>query len=98
MWSYGNDIGMTISVFFRTVQDFWHNAWWKEGTRGGRPWKGQFLGSFHVQMQHTAQPVGENTDENSLCLISVIKMTAIKPKTQRGKISWVLIDCRSQEQ
>lgn len=57
-----------------------------------------FLVSVHIQIQHTAQPTGENTDENSLCLISVIKMTAIKPKTQKGKISWVLIDCRSQEQ
>lgn len=27
--------------------------------------------------------MGGNTDENSLCLISVIKMTAIKPETQK---------------
>lgn len=57
-----------------------------------------FPESFHVQTQHSAKPAGENTDEDALCLISVIKMTAIKPKTQKRKISWVLIDCHSQEQ
>lgn len=43
------------------------------------------LVSFHIQIQYTAQPTGENTDENSLCLISVIKMTAIKPKTKKKR-------------
>lgn len=60
--------------------------------------KGPVSESFHVQIQHVAKPAEENTDEDAPCLISVIKMTAIKPKTQKGKISWVLIDCHSQEQ
>lgn len=56
-------------------------------SRRSRLWKNHFLISFHIQIQHTALPIGENSDENSLCLTSVIKMTAIKPKTQKGKIA-----------
>lgn len=45
--------------------------------------KGPVSESFHVQIQHVAKPAEENTDEDTPCLISVIKMTAIKPKTQK---------------
>jgi hypothetical protein len=40
---------------------------------------------FKYSMQ--AKPAGGNTDEDAPCLISVIKMTATKPKTQKGKSS-----------
>ena len=91
----GNELSLKIHVFFRNVTDSWHVSMDHSGEAFGRT-KSKL--SFHVQIQNTAQPTGENIDTNSLCLISVIKMTAIKPKTQKGKISWVLIDCCSQEQ
>lgn len=66
--------------------------------KGKATLEGAFPESFHVQTQHSAKPAGANTDEDALCLISVIKMMAIKPKIQKRKISWVLVDCHSQEQ
>ena len=90
---YGNELSLKIHVFFRNVTDSQHVD--HSGEDFGRTTSKL---SFHIQIQNTAQPTGQNIDANSLCLISVIKMTAIKPKSQKGKISWVLIDCCSQEQ
>lgn len=91
-----NEISLKIHVFFYRIARYL--AWLHGASRRRRLWKNEFLVSFHIHIQHTAQPTGENTDENSLCLISVIKMRVIKPKTQKGEISWVLIDYLSQEQ
>lgn len=55
--------------------------------RRWRLWKDQFLNHFMFKYSMQAKPAGGNTDEDAPCLISVIKMTATKPKTQKGKSS-----------